>query len=433
MNKIFELIKKEEKRQRETLMMIPSENYASKEVRTVVGSVLMNKYSEGYAFRRYYQGNKVVDEVEDFTIKKAKKLFGVEHVNVQPYSGSPANSAVLFALVNPKDKIMGLKLSSGGHLTHGHPEITFSGRLYKSVQFGTDNDGIIDYSQVEKMAKKERPKLMIIGTTSYPLALNWKRFAQIADSIGAWLVADVSHVSGLILAGSYPSPVPFAHIVTTTTHKTLRGPRGAIIMVTKKGIKKDPELSSKIDRAVFPGLQGGPHNNVTAGIAQALIEADTPSFKKYGVQIVKNAKALAHELKKGGLTLVGGGTECHLIVVDLRALGVSGNVVAEALEEAGIVVNRNSVPNDPAPPFYPSGIRLGTPGVTTRGMGQAEMKKIAVWILAIINHVKDFKLPKDKEERILYMRDFRQKVQKDRFLKNIAFGVKSLCKKFPMP
>ncbi|OGM57374.1 serine hydroxymethyltransferase, partial [Candidatus Woesebacteria bacterium RIFCSPHIGHO2_12_FULL_46_16] len=306
MNKIFELIKKEEKRQRETLMMIPSENYASKEVRTVVGSVLMNKYSEGYAFRRYYQGNKVVDEVEDFTIKKAKKLFGVEHVNVQPYSGSPANSAVLFALVNPKDKIMGLKLSSGGHLTHGHPEITFSGRLYKSVQFGTDNDGIIDYSQVEKMAKKERPKLMIIGTTSYPLALNWKRFAQITDSIGAWLVADVSHVSGLILAGSYPSPVPFAHIVTTTTHKTLRGPRGAIIMVTKKGIKKDPELSSKIDRAVFPGLQGGPHNNVTAGIAQALIEADTPSFKKYGVQIVKNAKALAHELKKGGLTLVGG-------------------------------------------------------------------------------------------------------------------------------
>jgi len=433
MNKIFELIKKEEKRQRETLMMIPSENYASKEVRTVVGSVLMNKYSEGYAFRRYYQGNKVVDEVEDFTIKKAKKLFGVEHVNVQPYSGSPANSAVLFALVNPKDKIMGLKLSSGGHLTHGHPEITFSGRLYKSVQFGTDNDGIIDYSQVEKMAKKERPKLMIIGTTSYPLALNWKRFAQIADSIGAWLVADVSHVSGLILAGSYPSPVPFAHIVTTTTHKTLRGPRGAIIMVTKKGIKKDPELSSKIDRAVFPGLQGGPHNNVTAGIAQALIEADTPSFKKYGVQIVKNAKALAHELKKGGLTLVGGGTECHLIVVDLRALGVSGNVVAEALEEAGIVVNRNSVPNDPAPPFYPSGIRLGTPGVTTRGMKEAEMKKIAVWILAIINHVKDFKLPKDKEERILYMRDFRQKVQKDRFLKNIAFGVKSLCKKFPMP
>jgi len=433
MNKIFELIKKEEKRQRETLMMIPSENYASKEVRTVVGSVLMNKYSEGYAFRRYYQGNKVVDEVEDFTIKKAKKLFGVEHVNVQSYSGSPANSAVLFALVNPKDKIMGLKLSSGGHLTHGHPEITFSGRLYKSVQFGTDNDGIIDYSQVEKMAKKERPKLMIIGTTSYPLALNWKRFAQIADSIGAWLVADVSHVSGLILAGSYPSPVPFAHIVTTTTHKTLRGPRGAIIMVTKKGMEKDPEVREKIDRAVFPGLQGGPHNNVTAGIAQALIEADTPSFKKYGVQIVKNAKALAHELKKGGLTLVGGGTECHLIVVDLRALGVSGNVVAEALEEAGIVVNRNSVPNDPAPPFYPSGIRLGTPGVTTRGMKEAEMKKIAVWILAIINHVKDFKLPKDKEERILYMRDFRQKVQKDRFLKNIAFGVKSLCKKFPMP
>jgi len=433
MNKIFELVGKEEKRQRETLMMIPSENYASKKVREAVGSILMNKYSEGYTFRRYYQGNKIVDEVEDFAIKKAKKLFGVEHANVQPYSGSPANSAVLFGLLNPGDEIMGLKLASGGHLTHGHPEITFSGRLFKSVQFGTNDDGIIDYSVVEKMARKERPKLMIIGTTSYPLALNWKKFAQIADAIGAWLVADVSHVAGLILAGSYPSPVPFVHIVTTTTHKTLRGPRGAIIMVTKKGMKKDPEVREKVDRAVFPGLQGGPHNNVTAGIAQALIEADTPSFKKYGVQIVKNAKALAHELKKAGLTLVGGGTECHLIVIDLRAQGLSGNIVAEALEEAGIVVNRNSVPNDPAPPFYPSGIRLGTPGVTTRGMKEAEMKKIAVWILAVINHVKDFKLPKDKEKRILYMRDFRQKVQKDRFLQNIASGVKSLCKKFPMP
>ena len=271
---INELIKKEEQRQKDTWMMIPSENYASKAVREAVGSVLMNKYSEGYPYKRYYQGNKIADEIETLTIEKAKKLFKVEHVNVQPYSGSPANSAVLFGLLNSGDKIMGLKLSSGGHLTHGHPDITFSGKFFKSVQFGTKNDGIIDYDEVEKLAKKEKPKLLFIGTTAYPLILDWKRFSEIADSINAILVADVSHVSGLILAGVYPSPVPFAHVVTTTTHKTLRGPRGAMIMVTKKGLNKDIDMGNKIDRAVFPGLQGGPHNNTTAGILQALTEAE---------------------------------------------------------------------------------------------------------------------------------------------------------------
>ncbi len=433
MNKVTELIKAEEKRQRETLMMIPSENYASKEVRTAVGSLLMNKYSEGYSGRRYYQGNEVVDQVESLAMDLAKKLFKVEHVNVQPYSGSPANSAVLFALAEPGSKIMGLKLSSGGHLTHGHPDITFSGKFFRSVQFGTDDGGIIDYNQVEKIAKSEKPKLMIIGTTAYPLALNWKKLGGIADSIGAWLVADISHVSGLVIADAYPSPVPYVHVVTTTTHKTLRGPRGAMIMVTKKGVKKDSEVANKIDRAVFPGLQGGPHNNTTAGIAQALIEASAPSFKNYGKQIVKNAKFLADLLKKGGLTIVAGGTECHLIVVDLRPIGLSGNVVAEALEVSGIVVNRNSVPNDPAPPFYPSGIRLGTPGLTTRGMKEKEVKKIADLILKVVDRVKADKLPVDKEGRAPFMANFRKKIKGDKFLKSIASEVKTLSLRFPSP
>ena len=430
---IAKSIKQEEKRQEETLMMIPSENYASKAVRSAVGSVLMNKYSEGYSGRRYYQGNKIADEVETFAIEKAKKLFKVEHVNVQPYSGSPANAEVLFALINPGDKIMGLKLSSGGHLTHGHPDITFSGRFYKSVQFGTKDDGIIDYDEVEKLAKKEKPKLMIVGTTAYPLVLDWRRIGEIADSVGAWLVADISHVSGLVLAEAYPSPVPFAHIVTTTTHKTLRGPRGAMIMVTKKGIKRDSELAGKIDKAVFPGLQGGPHNNTTAGIAQALVEADTSEFKKYGKQIVTNAKVLAEELKKGGLTIVTGGTQCHLIVIDLRPLGLSGNVVAESLEVAGIVVNRNSVPNDPAPPFYPSGIRLGTPGLTTRGMNEKEMKTVAELILKVIEHEKNMKLPEEKEKRVEFMKLFRAGLSNDKLLKSVNLQVKALCKKFPTP
>ena len=432
-NKISELIKQEEKRQQDTLMMIPSENYASKDVRNAVGSVLMNKYSEGYSGKRYYQGNGFIDEIESFTIEKAKKLFGVEHVNVQPYSGSPANSAVLFALLNPGDKIMGLKLSSGGHLTHGHPDITFSGKFFKSVQFGTKDDGIVDYDEVEKLAKKEKPNLMFIGTTAYPLVLNWKRFGEIADSIGAYLVADASHVAGLILAGAYPSPVKYAHVVTTTTHKTLRGPRGAMIMVTKKGVAKDSELPSKIDRAVFPGLQGGPHNNTTAGIAIALSEAERPEFKKYGMQVVANAKLLAEELKKGGLTIVTGKTECHLIVVDLRPLNLSGNVVAEALEVAGIILNRNSVPNDPSPPFIPSGIRMGTPGLTTRGMKEKEVKQIAGWILEVVDHVKDSQLPKEKGERAEFMRKFRIGIIKDKFLKDIALKVKTLSSKFPMP
>jgi len=419
MSKISELIKKETKRQLDTLMLIPSENYASKDVRNAVGSVLMNKYAEGYSGKRYYQGNEFIDKIEDIAVEKAKKLFQVPHVNVQPYSGSPANSTVLFAIMGDhpshkasegRGKIMGLKLSSGGHLTHGHPDITFSGKFFTSVQFGTGDDGIINYDEVERLAKKEKPKLMFIGTTAYPLILDWKRFSNIADSIGAWLVADISHVSGLVLASVYPSPVKYAHVVTTTTHKTLRGPRGAMIMVTKKGVKKDPELAKKIDRAVFPGLQGGPHNNTTAGIAIALSEAEKASFKKYGEQVVKNAKVLAEELKKGGLTIVTGKTECHLIVIDLRSKNLTGKAVAESLEVAGIVVNKNSVPNDTAGSFNPSGIRIGTPAVTTRGMKEKEMKLIASSILKVVDNLEDTEI-----------------------LQAIASGIKKLNKKFKMP
>jgi len=431
-DKVFELIKKEEERQRETLMMIPSENYASKAVRVAVGSVLMNKYSEGYPGRRYYQGNNIIDEVETLAIERAKKLFKVPYANVQPYSGSPANSEVLFALCKPGDTIMGMKLSAGGHLTHGHPDITFSGKYFRSVQFSLDINGFLDYKEIEKLAEKEKPRLMLIGTTAYPLAFDWKKFAQIADRINSWLVTDISHIVGLIIAKVYPSPFPYAHIVTTTTHKTLRGPRGAMILVTERGIKKDTDLPSKIDKAIIPGMQGGPHNNTTAGIAVCLQEAISSDFKRYGKQIVKNALVLSNELKKKGLTLVGGGTECHLMVIDLRPVGLSGNIVAEALEVAGIIVNRNSVPNDDMPPFYPSGIRLGTPAVTTRGMKEKEMIKIAQWISEVIEYVKPYKLPKNPEARSKFLKMFKEKIAKDKFLLGIAKEVKTLCLKFPV-
>ena len=368
--------------------MIPSENYSSKTVRKAMASVLSHKYSEGYPQKRYYQGNKIIDEIEELAQKRAKKLFGVPHANVQPYSGSPANSAVYFALLDPKDTIMGMALSSGGHLTHGHPKITFSGKYFESVQYGVGSDGFIDYQEVSRLAKKHNPKLIIAGTTAYPRILDWKRFAEIADSVGAILMADIAHIAGLIVAGVHPSPVPYVDVVTTTTHKTLRGPRGAIIMVTDKGLKADPDMAKKIDRAVFPGLQGGPHDQQTAAIAVCLAEAASPAFKKYGRKVVENAKTLAGQLSALGFQLVSGGTDNHLMLVDLRAKGVLGKPTAEALEEAGIIVNYNAIPNDPNPPMNPSGIRLGTPAVTTRGMGRSEMKKIAVWIDEVVKNPK---------------------------------------------
>ncbi len=406
-NKISELITAEEKRQEETITLIPSENYASKDVRNALSSKLGNKYSEGYPDKRYYQGNKFVDEIENLAIDAAKNLFGVPHANVQPYSGSPANSAVYFGLLEAGDTIMGLSLSSGGHLTHGHPRITFSGKYFKSVQYEVGEDGLIDYEKLQSLVNEIKPKLIVAGTTAYARTLDFQKFGEIADSVGAILLADISHIAGLVVAGSHPSPVGFAHVVTTTTHKTLRGPRGAMIMVTQKGLDKDADVSKKIDRAVFPGLQGGPHNNQTAAIAIALQEAAIDSFKDYGKQIVENAKVLSQELISYGFNLVTGGTDNHLILIDLRSKNISGKDAAILLEEAGIVTNYNAIPLDPAPPMNPSGLRIGTPAVTTRGMGEVEMKQIASWINEVVQNKAD--------------------------TQKIAEEVRQLCSKFPTP
>ncbi len=406
-NKISELVVAEEKRQEETITLIPSENYSSKEVREVLSSKLSNKYSEGYPGKRYYQGNKFVDEVENLAIESAKKLFGTPHANVQPYSGSPANSAVYFGLLEAGDTIMGLSLSSGGHLTHGHPRITFSGKFYNSVQYEVGEDGLIDYEKLQSVAIQVKPKLIVAGTTAYARTLDFQKFGEIADSVGAILLADISHIAGLVVAGVHTPPVDFAHVVTTTTHKTLRGPRGAMIMVTQKGIDKDSDMVKKIDRAVFPGLQGGPHNNQTAAIAIALEEASLPSFKDYARTVLANAKTLSTELINYGFNLVTGGTDNHLMLIDLRNQNILGKEAAILLEEAGIITNYNTIPHDPSPPMNPSGLRIGTPAVTTRGMGEIEMKQIAIWIHEVLQN--------------------KSNTQK------IAEEVKELCIKFPTP
>ncbi len=436
--KIYNLIKREEKRQREVLEMIPSENYASKEVLEALGTVFVNKYSEGYPKKRYYQGNEVVDDVEILAEERAKKLFGVPYANVQPYSGSPANSAVYFALLTPfKDKIMGLSLAYGGHLTHGSP-VSFSGTYFPVVSYTFGKDGYLDYQEIEKVALKEKPKVIVCGFTAYPRIVDFKRFGEIADKVGAltgsptYLLVDLSHITGLVIAGAHPSPVLYSDIIMTTTHKTLRGPRGAMLLVTEKGLKKDPDLPSKLDKAVFPGLQGGPHDNQTAAIAVALSEASKPAFKTYGKQIVKNAKKLAEELKKHGFDLVSGGTDNHLLLIDLSNKNVNGAIGAFALEVAGIVVNKNAVPNDKMPPFYPSGIRLGTPAITTRGLKEKEMVKIADFINRAINQVADYQLPNDKEERAKFWKKAKAEILKNKNLIKISKEVKILTSKFPI-
>ncbi len=430
---IAKLIALEEKRQKEVLEMIPSENYASAAVRSALGTVLNNKYSEGYPKKRYYQGNKVIDEVESLAIERAKKLFGVPHVNVQALSGSPANLAVYVALLEPlKDKIMGLSLAFGGHLTHGQPQ-SVTGKFYKSVLYELGKDGRLDFAAIEKQAIREKPKIIVCGFTAYPRIIDFKKFAQIADKVGAYLLADISHIAGLVVAGVHPSPAPYAHIITTTTHKTLRGPRGALIMVTAKGLKKDADLGKKIDSAIIPGIQGGPHDDQTAAIAVALKEAATPAFKKYSAQIVKNSKALAAGLTKFGFDLVSGGSDNHLILIDLKNKGVNGAIAAYALEVANIVVNKNSVPFDTMPPFYPSGIRLGTPAITTRGMKEAEMKKIAAWMNRVIEEIKSEKLPTDREKRSDFLKNFRDRANKNKHLLKIATEVRTLTNRFPIP
>jgi len=409
-------------------------------VRKVLSSYFVNKYSEGYPKKRYYGGNENVDEVELLAIERAKKLFGVPYVNVQPYSGSPANFAVYMATCKPGEIIMGQSLTTGGHLTHGH-NVSASGIFFKSYQYGLKKTGIyedkdlFDYQEIEALALKVKPKAILVGASAYPLVLHYDKFAKIADKVGAYLIADIAHVAGLIAAGVHPSPVKYVHIITTTTHKTLRGPRGAMIMVTDKGLKKDPDLPDKINKAVFPGLQGGPHDNQTAAIAVALYEALQPSFKKYGQQIIKNSKALAKVLINGGLKLVGGGSENHLILVNLtNILGKGAGIFAQkALDLAGITLNKNTVPDEESSPFYPSGIRMGTPAITSRGMKEKEVKFIGRKILEVIETIKKYRLPEEKEKRKDYIDNFDKEIKKNPVIKKIRQEIKKFALKFPIP
>ncbi len=381
---IEQLIQAELARQRDGLEMIPSENFTSLAVMEALGSVLTNKYSEGYPGRRYYGGNQVIDQVEELARQRAKKLFSVEHANVQPYSGSPANQAALFALLNPGDKILGMELAQGGHLTHGY-KLNFSGRYYQAVSYGVDKTSHrLDYDAIREIAKREKPKVIICGATAYPRLIDFAAFRSIADEVGAYLMADISHVAGLVVAGAHPSPVPHADIITTTTHKTLRGPRGAMILLPYAADrlhdlhhpKSKRNLAELVDAAIIPGLQGGPHNHQTAAIAVALKEAAAPSFKTYGQQVITNAQALAAALTARGLTLITGGTDNHLGLMDLMAQNLSGKQAETLLDSVGITVNKNLVPFDPRPPLDPSGIRLGTPALTSRGFGESEMKLV---------------------------------------------------------
>jgi len=377
--KLQQLIEQEITRQNETIDLIPSENLMSRDILAILGSALANKYSEGYPGKRYYAGNAVYDEIEIMAQEAALKAFGLKNdewsVNVQPYSGSPANLAVYTGLMSPGDTLMGMQLASGGHLTHGH-KVSVTGKFFNAVQYGVNKNGKLDYTEISALARKHKPKVIISGTTSYPRKLDFKKFGEIASLVGAYHIADISHIAGLVLAHNHSAPFKHAHVITMTTHKTLRGPRGAIIIARKsplilgKGI-----ISEAIDKAVFPGLQGGPHNNQTAAIAQCFYEAMKPDFKKYGEQIIKNAKALEIGLKSKGFKLVTGGTDNHLLLIDLQNFGISGHDAQNTLEENGIIVNRNSVPGDTSP-FNPSGVRIGSPLVTTRGMKEKEMDKI---------------------------------------------------------
>lgn len=409
---IAKLIDQENRREHETMRLIASENYASRAVMEATGSCLTNKYSEGYAHKRYYEGQQVVDEVEELAIARLRRLFGKTaaaggeddlHVNVQPYSGSPANLAVYLAFCQPGDVIMGLSLPAGGHLTHGHT-VSITGKYFRSVPYGVrKSDHRIDMDEVRKLAKEHRPKLLWAGTTAYPRRLDWQAFRSIADEVSAVLAADIAHIAGLVAAGAHPSPLGVADVVTSTTHKTFRGPRGGMIFCKKKH-------AAAIDKAVFPGLQGGPHNHTTAGIAVAAHEALQPSFVDYAREVVENAKTLAEALVRRGFAVTTGGTDNHLMLVDLTSKGVAGKPAAQALDRAGIVANYNSVPFDPRKPFDPSGLRIGTPAVTSRGMGTKEMETLAEWIDRVVARPTDEPL-----------------------LAAIAAEVRDVCAKFPAP
>jgi glycine hydroxymethyltransferase len=379
---IASIIERETERQNTTIQLIASENFTSPAVLAAQGSVLTNKYSEGYPAKRYYGGNLVVDEAENLARDRLKELFGAEHANVQPHSGANANMAAFLALLEPGDKVMGMRLDQGGHLTHGSP-VNFSGRLYDFVSYGVDRGReTIDYDELQQLAEAERPKLIIAGATAYPRTIDFARFREIADACGALLMVDAAHIAGLIAGGAHPSPIPYADVVTTTTHKTLRGPRAGVIMCRE-------QFATAIDKAVFPGLQGGPLMHVVAAKAVAFREALQPAFRVYAAQIVANAAALADALAAEGFRIVSGGTDNHLMLVDLRPFGVTGKVAQEALDRAGITCNKNAIPNDPEKPFVTSGLRLGTAAVTTAGMREPEMAQISALIAQVLRKVDD--------------------------------------------
>lgn len=413
---IFSLIEKETARQSEGLEMIPSENHTSVAVLEALGSRLTDKYSEGYPGMRYYGGCENVDAVENLARDRAKALFGATHANVQPHSGCPANQAVYFALCNPGDTIMGLKLFHGGHMTHGL-KLNFSGVYYNSVQYGCREDGYIDVDEIRRLAREHKPKLIVSGGSAYPRTYQWQQYQEIANEVGAFHLADMSHVAGLVAGGVHPNPVGVADVVTTTTHKTLRGPRGAIILCNGNPStpltaveKTKANIPTLIDRAIIPGLQGGPHNHQTAAIAVALKEARQPEFTAYAAQVIANAKTLAEALLTRRFALVTGGTDTHLLLINLTNKNITGKQAETALGTAGITVNKNTFPGDPRKPFDPSGIRLGTPALTTRGMKENEMQTIAAWIDRAIQHAED-----------------------DTVLNNIHAEVKEMCLSFPLP
>ncbi|MFA5197659.1 MAG: serine hydroxymethyltransferase [Patescibacteria group bacterium] len=399
----FAIVEKEMKRQIEEMEMIASENYVSRAVLEAMGTVLTNKYSEGFPGHRYYGGNQVIDEIENLAIERAKKLFSAEHVNVQPLSGSPANAAVYMAFVKPGDKVLGLKLDHGGHLSHGHP-VNFSGMLYNFVQYEVDSQtGKIDMEKVREIALAEKPKMIVAGYSAYSREIEWQKFQDIADEVGAYTFADIAHTAGLIAAGLLNNPVPIFDVVSTTTHKTLRGPRGAMIMCKEK-------FAKQVDRAVFPGMQGGPHDHITAAKAVAFGEALKPEFKEYAKQIIANAKVLAGEFISLGYRVISDGTDNHLMVVDMTSKNINGLDAEALLNRVGISVSRSTIPNDPNPPMRPSGVRFGTPAITTRGMKEGEIRQIAKWINEAIEN-------KDNEETL------------DRIKKE----VKDMCLNFPIP
>lgn len=398
---IFALINKEASRQEDEIELIASENYASSAVLEAMSSVLNNKYSEGYAGKRYYGGNSVVDEVETLAIERLKKIFGAEHANVQALSGSPANAAVYMAFLEPGDKVLGLKLDHGGHLSHGH-SVNFSGRLYNFVQYEVEEDGRINMDKVREIALREKPKMIVAGFSAYSRDLDWKKFKEIADEVGAYTFADIAHIAGLIAGGVLSSPVPYFDVISSTTHKTLRGPRGAFILCKE-------QFAKQVDRAVFPGMQGGPHDHITAAKAVAFKEALEPEFKIYSQQVIKNAQTMAGRFIELGYDIISGGTDNHLMVLDLRNKEISGLEAEQVLEKVGISVSRSTIPNDPASAMKPSGLRIGTPAVTTRGFKETE-------IILLSDLINEAILNKDNEEK----------------LSEIKNKVKELCQKFPI-